>query len=144
MEAARPDFRIVTKEVYLHSLCHVIDKALPREKGGQLTLVVDVRGGGGWGNPTPKQMLPFMKSVVSTMSAMYPERLRRVVVYPVPWAAKVFVNMVKGLLDPNTRSKLCIVSGDDKSSDCPGQKLSEHLTIHCFPQHAWSRNKSLE
>eukprot|EP00929_Paragymnodinium_shiwhaense_P008358 TRINITY_DN11230_c0_g1_i1.p1 TRINITY_DN11230_c0_g1~~TRINITY_DN11230_c0_g1_i1.p1 ORF type:complete len:454 (-),score=65.12 TRINITY_DN11230_c0_g1_i1:205-1566(-) len=144
MEAARPDFSLLPKETYLHGLCHVMDTALPRDKDGQLTVMIDVRAGQGWANPPPNKMLPFLKCVASTLSSMYPERLRRVIVYPVPWAAGVLVSMAKKLMDPNTRSKLCIVTGNDKSLDCPAEGLSEHVSIDCLPRYAWARHKSLQ
>ena len=54
----------------------------------KITVAVDVRGGGGWSNPSPTSLVPFVRVLSAVLSANFPERLRRMVIFPVPWAAK--------------------------------------------------------
>ena len=66
----------------------------------------------------------------------YPERLRRVVVYPLPGWAKTLIGLVKRLLEPVTRDKIEVLAGSDaKDAPCPAG-LAEHVALDAIPEHA--------
>jgi len=144
-ELARLDMNLQSAETYVKALCHLMDEAVPPSEDGQVTLVIDARQVQGAANQNAMLLMPFIKECIKVVPSMYPERLRRAIVYPVPWMATMIVSMVKKMLDPKTRGKLMIMSGDDKAtSPCPAGELLEFLTIDSIPRHAWHRHAALD
>ena len=65
----------------------------------------------------------------------YPERLKRVVIYPLPWIVAALIKVVKNLFDPVTREKFIVLSGSDKTgAPCPVD-LGEYVTRAGLPDH---------
>jgi len=143
-EPARYDCKAQDEETYALALCHLLDDALAPDVDGQLTVVVDVRADSESPNPKPMELMSFGRMAINILSVNYPERLRRVVVYPVPWVATMFVSMVKRMMDAPTREKLVVISGDDKALDCPGDELRQYLSLDSLPRFCWSRNRALD
>eukprot|EP00549_Striatella_unipunctata_P001856 CAMPEP_0118682814 /NCGR_PEP_ID=MMETSP0800-20121206/5686_1 /TAXON_ID=210618 ORGANISM="Striatella unipunctata, Strain CCMP2910" /NCGR_SAMPLE_ID=MMETSP0800 /ASSEMBLY_ACC=CAM_ASM_000638 /LENGTH=293 /DNA_ID=CAMNT_0006579229 /DNA_START=233 /DNA_END=1114 /DNA_ORIENTATION=+ len=109
---AQLDFKRAPPEIYVLALGIYMDMQLCRSNLEQVTLLVDVRGGEGWPNPTPQQVLPFFKALTQVFGAHFPERLQKCVIYPMP---KVMMWMwhflFKHCLDPITASKIVMVHG---------------------------------
>lgn len=142
MELARYDINAQPADTYVSAFCHLMDETYSRDVEGHLTVVIDVRTIEGMFNPKPMALMPFIKQGIKILPRMYPDRMKRIVVYPVPWMASMLVSMVKRMLDENTREKLMVVAGDEKSLDCP-EELNNYLTLESLPRHCWHKNKSL-
>ena len=74
-------------------------------------VLVDARGGEGWPNPKPWSILPWVRTLVPTLTANFPERLARLVIYPVPWVATAVWSAASSLLDERTSAKCQMISG---------------------------------
>jgi len=141
MELARYDVRAQPVSIYVQGACYLLDQALPPESQCQITVVIDTRAGTGWPNPTPLTVKPFLQEVCQTLTQMYPERCRRIIVYPVPWLAGFLVSMAKRLMDPKTGRKLHVITGEGEG--CPSAALRAFLSGSSFPLHSWSRHVGL-
>jgi hypothetical protein len=84
----------------------------------KITVVLDVRAGTGWANPSPLSLVPFIQIVASLLNSHFPERLSKLVLFPLPWAATFVFNTVKKLLDQDTASKIEVCPGPG-NSDSP-------------------------
>jgi len=143
MELARYDVQAQPVSIYVQGACHILDQALPPESLDQVTVVIDTRGGRGWPNPKPLQVKAFLQEVTQALTQRYPERCRRIIVYPVPWFAGFLVSMGKRLLDPNTRKKLHVIPAEGSDDGCPSAALRVFLSANSLPLHSWSRHAGL-
>jgi hypothetical protein len=118
----RLDLSIATAPTYSLAAALYLDRRLSRSTTEKITLFCDVRGGRGWANPTPWSTLPFIQSTASLLGSHYPERLERLVLYPMPMSAIWVWSAAKKCLDPNTSSKVVVVSPGE-GSELPEQLL---------------------
>jgi len=119
---ARVDLSLATAPTYSLAAALYLDRRLSRSTAERITLVSDVRGGRGWANPTPWSMLPFVQSTASLLGSHYPERLERLVLFPMPKSAIWVWSAAQKCLDPNTSSKVVVVSSGE------GSGLPERMT----------------
>jgi CRAL/TRIO domain len=105
------DPNLAKPSTYAVALALYIDRQLDRASTECLTVALDVRGGKGWPNIPPLRNLPFIKTVVTLLVAMFPERLHRCLLFPVPQAANWIWNIVKGWIDPDTSCKVQLLTG---------------------------------
>ena len=122
----RLDLSIATAPTYSLAAALYLDRCLSRCSTERITLFVDVRGGRGWSNPTPWSTLPFIQSTASLLGSNYPERLERLVLVPMPRSAVWVWSAAQKCLDPNTASKVVVVSAKEGSSGLP-EKLNEFV-----------------
>jgi len=122
----RLDLSIATAPTYSLAAALYLDRRLSRCSTERITLFVDVRGGRGWSNPTPWSTLPFIQSTASLLGSHYPERLERLVLVPMPRSAVWVWSAAQKCLDPNTASKVVVVSAKEGSSGLP-EKLNEFV-----------------
>lgn len=116
---------------YAVALALYIDRKLDRASLECLTVALDVRGGRGWPNIPPLRQLPFIQTVVKLLLAMFPERLHRCLLFPVPRAARWIWNVVKAWIDPLTASKVQLLTGAAKIvSEPPFAAMEEFLEPH--------------
>ena len=121
-----------------------MDEALDRTSAERLVVLIDARSSKGWPNPSALKLVPFLRACASTIPDNYPERLRKVIVYPLPGWAKTLIGLVRKLLDPVTRDKIVLIKGDD-SRDAPCPKgLTKHCTLEMIPEHARPRHNVLD
>lgn len=139
VELARYDPNLCPVLTYALAACCLFEEGLRRQADGQFTLVIDTRPGRGFKNPLPQTVIPLLKEMNRIVSTSYPETLRRIIVYPVPWTLSILVGMAKRILDARTREKLVILSG----TDLPAEGLLKHLSASSFPPHCWGRHTSL-
>jgi hypothetical protein len=144
LESARFDFRLRPSPSYTLALCHLVDRAIPSEEDGQVTIVIDCREDASWPNPKPFDFMSFVREAAKTLPSKYPERLQRVVVYPVPWVATAFLAMVRKLLDPKTSEKLCVLGFGRDPSGIPVAELSKHVSLESLPRTCWHRHRALD
>ncbi|KAL9181503.1 hypothetical protein ACHAXT_010308 [Thalassiosira profunda] len=105
----RLDLSVATAPTYSLAVALYLDRRLSRASAERVTLVVDVRGGRGWANPTPWSTLPFIQSTASLLGSHYPERLERLLLFPLPKSAQWVWSAAQKCLDPNTASKVVVV-----------------------------------
>ena len=127
---AQLDLSIASAEDYVFCIACYLEQKLNRHSMEKLIIVIDLRGGYGWSNPTPYALLPFIKQVVGCLEQNFPERLIRSIVFPMPTAAYMIWNMVKKLhiLDPNTTEKIVLVPGNANRDSLPPYKKMEKLS----------------
>eukprot|EP00928_Gymnodinium_smaydae_P006103 TRINITY_DN12126_c0_g1_i2.p1 TRINITY_DN12126_c0_g1~~TRINITY_DN12126_c0_g1_i2.p1 ORF type:complete len:333 (-),score=44.40 TRINITY_DN12126_c0_g1_i2:142-1140(-) len=141
VELARCDVGAHSDETYALGLAHLMDQAFRRDEEGHFTVVCDTRPGDGLPNPAPGKITGFLRELVH-VARMFPDRMRRIIVYPVPWWAGMFVKMVKSMLDEQAKDKLYIIPGNHNTLDCP-DALAEFITIESIPARSWHRHRSL-
>eukprot|EP00435_Cladocopium_sp_Y103_P029476 s464_g7.t1 len=128
---------------YTLAICHVLDGIFESEED-RVTVLIDVRRGEGWPNPPAIKLLPFIRACASIISDHYPERLSRLILFPVPWVAKVILGIVQRLLDPVTFNKIILVTGDDQiGSPCNAKELRKYITKESLPEHSWPMYQDL-
>lgn len=113
---SRLDLSIASASTYSLAAALYIDRRMSRLTTEKISLFCDVRGGRGYANPTPWSLLPFVQSTASLLGSHYPERLERLVLYPMPTTAIWVWNAAKKCLDPNTASKVVVI-GSGEGSD---------------------------
>ena len=133
----------VPAEAYVALLCRRMDEALASDASTRLVVLIDARAGTGWPNPSALKLVGFLRLCASAIPNRYPERLRRVVVYPLPGWAKTLIGLVTRLLEPVTRDKIEVLAGSDsKDAPCPAG-LAEHVALDAIPEHARARHAAL-
>lgn len=116
---------------YAVALALYIDRKLDRASLECLTVALDVRGGKGWPNVPPLRQLPFIQTVVKLLLTMFPERLHKCLLFPVPRAARWIYNIVAAWIDPLTSSKIQLLAGAARIvSEPPFDAMHEFLEPH--------------
>lgn len=112
---AMVDLSVAPEEAWALALALYLEGKLDKDSAETLVVAVDVRGGKGWANPTPRALLSFVRTVSVVLERNFPERLSRVVLFPVPAAAAYLWKVVKLFLDRATAKKIEFVRGDSGS-----------------------------
>merc|ERR1712083_1070426 len=93
---------------YVTAMARMIDSNLDREKEEKLCYILDTRAGTGWPNPYVWNMLPFTSAFISVMTANFPERVDRVVVFPVPFLCRAFYAACRPFIAAKTQDKIVL------------------------------------
>lgn len=113
---------------YATALAIYMDKKLDRNSMDKICVVLDVRGKDGWANPAVTSIISSIKAISGLLNDHFPERLDRLVLFPLPTAAKFFWNVVKNFLDPDTARKIQVISGpSERDSPAPMAELSQFI-----------------
>jgi len=109
-------------DTYVAATADFMNANLSRESNEKISILVDVRPGKGWNDPAPMKFIPLIKHLNAQFSVNFPERIKHIVIYPMPWWAVAIFNMVRLFMDPKSASKMCMLSGaaDVNSPDPPG------------------------
>ncbi|KAJ8605126.1 hypothetical protein CTAYLR_000446 [Chrysophaeum taylorii] len=170
IEGARYDTG-VAPEAYAAFVCATLDSLLEAESPRRLVVLIDVRAGNHWPNPPPHQLVPFIRCAAKLLADAYPERLRKVAVYPLPYVFRVLASWVLGLLDPVTRNKILVLGTGETASSrslfspasprspfssassttkkpkqlepCPVDELRTIVSLDLLPEHARDRHEGL-
>lgn len=121
------DAELASVEQYVDAIAAAFDRELDRASDEKLTLVIDVRGGNGWPNASPTTLIPFARACSNVMGANFPERVRKVVLYPLPWWATAIWAVVAEFLDARTRQKFVLLSGPAARTEPIPLTISEHI-----------------
>lgn len=105
------DTKVASVSTYSLATMLYIDTILDRSSMEAPTLVLDVRPGRGWANPTPQKVIPYLQKISQVGANMFPERLNRAVAVPVPAMAVGLWNMAKPLLDKKHAARVSLVGG---------------------------------
>jgi len=125
---AQLDLQLASNEIYILCIAYYLDKKLSRKSLEKICVTIDVRAGHGWANPPASSVLPFIKKVISTLEANFPERLSRSIVFPLPAAATILWKVIKFFLDPDTATKVAVLSGGaDKDAPLPMKNFCKYI-----------------
>jgi len=107
-----------TPAEYALAAAVLLDQHLPRNQEELLTIVVDVGGVDGGANIAPSKLFGVIKQLSNVLSNNFPERVKRIVVFPIPLAVRGIWSAVKMFLDPVTASKAVLLAGGDAKRGC--------------------------
>jgi len=120
-----------------------IDKAFPSSDGGKGTVLIDTRPKTGLLNIPAHRMVPFFQMASSVLQLNYPERLHKLIIYPMPALVGHLWWVVKGFLDTRTAAKFQIFSGSSVTgSPCP-EALGKFVAQQQLPRDTWEEHKEL-
>ena len=111
---AQMDDKLATTSTYSLATAVYINLHLDREEGERVTVCMDVRAGRGWPNIHALRLIPFMQQTTTLLLRLFPERLHRCILYPVPSSFLWVWGMVSKVIDPLTKDKICLLSGPNK------------------------------
>lgn len=105
------DERICKTSIYATALAIYLDRRLSRDDTELISVVIDVRGGRGWRNLNAASQLPFIQSTATLLLTMFPERLARAIIFPIPAGFVWLWTIASRVIDEKTRSKIGLLSG---------------------------------
>jgi len=125
---AQLDNTLAHGSTYALATALFLDKQLDRNDDEQITVCMDVRAGRGWPNVHAMRQVPFMKDTTNLLLSLFPERLHKCVVFPVPSAFFWIWTLLSKILDACTRDKICVLAGPNKIiSPPPLEGMTPHL-----------------
>lgn len=99
-------------DVIVACIAVFFDKSLSRNSREMVTAMVDLRKGPPhWQNRTGYALVPLARAFNAIFKPYFPERLRKMVVYPMPWYGMAVWSIVAIFLDPKTKSKVHLLRG---------------------------------
>jgi hypothetical protein len=134
------DKNLASAEVHCLGAAHCIDEALARATTINVTVLVDTSTVEG-GINAPADM-NFIKAFVAVLSDNYPERLKRLVLYPFPWWGRTIWSMVSVFLDKRTQEKVVLLSGGQGIHDPPPKELFDYVDAREIPVCCGGTDKS--
>ena len=142
VEGARFDPSQISSSSYAAHVCRTLDAALASDDASQFVVLIDCRAGKGWPNHGATAFWPLIRELARTVPDCYPERLRCVVVYPLPRWARVSLATATYLLPAKTRQKVWAVAGDDSRRAPVPEEIREKapLVLQAVPAHAADRH----
>ena len=105
------DLKLAKDSTYTLAVAIYFDRSCKREDFEKITICLDVRAGRGWPNTHVLRLIPFVKSSLQILLPLFPERLHKAVVYPVPSTFLYIWRMMSKCMDPDTAKKVCILEG---------------------------------
>lgn len=119
------DERLASLKVYSYAIAIYIDLLLDRNSEEKITVAIDVRGGVGWRSLHATKLVPFIQHTSTLLLAMFPERLHRAIVYPIPPTFAWVWRIVQRCIDPLTRDKICLLEGPATIDSPPPKQFME-------------------
>lgn len=121
------DSSLASNSTYALAVAMYLDRKLDRSCTEKVTVVIDIRSGLGWTNPSSVSIVPFIKLVVGLLNTYFPERLSRCILYPLPYTATLLFNKAKDYLDPDTAAKIQVCSGAGSTASPVPEKAFEFI-----------------
>ena len=127
---AMVDRKLATSETYALAMAFYLNLKFDRNDEEKMAVVIDVRPGNGWPNQLAITMINFVRKVATMLQRFYPERLERLVIFPVPMAAMMIWQAMKKFVRNDTMEKLVLVRGAAAcASPVPKEVLKEHVDV---------------
>ena len=143
VEGARYDVD-VDVDAYVAFVCRKLDGVVSSDDARRLLVLVDCRPQEGWRNPAVYGHVPLIRALSNVVPDMYPERLARVVVYPLPSWATFVLGSITALLSEATAQKIVFLAGDDAlGAPCPAE-LRDYVDAAALPADARARHAALD
>lgn len=108
------DLSLAPEEMWGLAVLIYFDRKLKRDSEEKLTLVMDVRPGMGWPNLTIGPLLGLVKNVTTSASQIFPVRLHKCIVFPVPYVATAVWRLIRVVVPGSLRKRFIFVSGKDE------------------------------
>jgi hypothetical protein len=119
---AQLDPKLAAPATYALAVTIFLELALDKSSMENITVVLDVRAGTGWANLSPFLLLPFIKIVALILNTHFPERLAKLVLFPLPRAATFLFNTAKMCLDQDAAYNIEVCPGpSNNDSPVPAQ-----------------------
>ena len=96
---------------YVLAAAYVIDTVM--SQSDQISVTVLVHACGIKGAPNESADINFIKTFVQILSDNYPERLKRLVIYPFPWFGRALWSVIKMFVDKRTQDKVVLLPGTE-------------------------------
>jgi hypothetical protein len=135
------DSSLASNSTYALAVAMYLDRKLDRSFTEKVTVVIDIRSGTGWCNPSSVSIVPFIKLVVGLLNTYFPERLSRCILYPLPYTATLLFNKAKDYLDPDTAAKIQVCSGAGSTASPVPEKAFEFIGDQAM-DHMEARRRS--
>eukprot|EP00931_Biecheleriopsis_adriatica_P045403 TRINITY_DN26005_c0_g1_i1.p1 TRINITY_DN26005_c0_g1~~TRINITY_DN26005_c0_g1_i1.p1 ORF type:complete len:304 (+),score=63.90 TRINITY_DN26005_c0_g1_i1:73-984(+) len=148
VQCARYQPKVASAHEYVLAMVAALDALCPAGSDGQVVVLDDLRPGKGWPNCPALEAVPMIRALVPVFAGLYPERLAKAIIYPLPWWAKAAWSIIRSCLDPATAEKMVIVSGrdgcfDDLDDDA-AKALRRHVSYEGLPQTVQYRHASMQ
>ncbi|KAL1519693.1 hypothetical protein AB1Y20_023203 [Prymnesium parvum] len=133
--AAMADPEVGTPAQYAYAAAMLLEENLPRDTEQLITIVVDVGGihPGGANAPVSK-LIPIIRELSRVLAPLFPERVKRMTIYPVPLAVRGIWSAVKLFLDPVTANKAVLLSGgNSRTGSRYPVELSKYVDMSNVP-----------
>eukprot|EP00934_Nitzschia_sp_Nitz4_P003064 Nitzschia sp. Nitz4//scaffold350_size17454//2505//3533//NITZ4_008816-RA/size17454-processed-gene-0.29-mRNA-1//1//CDS//3329548862//3054//frame0 len=125
---ARMDVTLAKSSTYAVAVAWYLNVHMDRRELEKIVVCMDVRAGQGWPNTHVVRLVPFMQQTTSLLLSIFPERLHKCLVYPVPSSFMWVWNTISKVMDPLTRNKICVMSGPNKIvSPPPMEQMYHHI-----------------
>ena len=137
-----------SEDEYILALFQLIDAACDRASTERCTVLIDNRGREDGANVPGLKLVPLGQKMSKCLSDHCPERLDKLVVYPVPAALYFIWGLVRPFMAPKTADKVRLLMGPaGRTSPCPA-KLAEYVCAGAMreqdrPRHAGLPEKPL-
>jgi hypothetical protein len=82
----------------------------------QLQITVLIHSAHVPGAPNAPPDMDFIKLFVKVLSNNYPERLKRLIIYPFPWYGRAIWSVVRMFVDPRSQDKVLLLSSSSSFS----------------------------
>jgi hypothetical protein len=126
---ANMDDKLVKTTTYALAVALYLNRRCDRNALERITVCIDVRAGKGLPNIHAARLIPFMTDTTRLLLDLFPERLHRCLLYPVPTQFTWIWNIIKKAIHPLTRDKICPLSGANKiESPPPREQMLEHMS----------------
>ena len=112
--------QVAQADTYALILSFYLDRKFDRSSDEKMTVVIDVRAGDGWPNPVAFMMVKFVRIITTQLQSRYPERLKSLIVFPVPWAAMSVWTAIRRVFRLEIMEKITLISGPaDRAAPLP-------------------------
>ena len=112
--------QVAQADTYALILSFYLDRKFDRSSEEKMTVVIDVRAGEGWPNPAAFMMVKFVRTIIRQLQSRYPERLKSLIVFPVPWAAMGVWTAIRRVFRHEIMEKITLISGPaDRAAPLP-------------------------
>jgi len=133
----------VEPDKYMLACAHALDSMLSADDDRKVTILIDVRPGEGWKNVSAHKMMPFFRLACKVLPNNYPERVQKVVIYPMPGIVGLLWSTVRCLLPLETRKKFHVLSGSASvGAPCPPE-LREVISLADLPLDVQKTHQNL-
>ena len=130
------DSRKIPSEQFVLCAAHGIEYAI-KSGATAMTVMVDISTVPG--APNLSADLKFIQKFAQVMSDVYPERLKRLLVYPFPWYGKAIWSLISMFLDPRTKDKVILVAA--KGDERLPAEVSNYVSLHDIPAAVGGKDK---
>ena len=134
---------IASEDAYIAALSEVLDATFDRASEDKCTVLLDTRKREGAPNVPGIKMMGIGKKIARVLSDEFPERMARLVVYPVPSALSFIWGLMKPFLAPKTAAKIVLLNGaDGQAAPCP-KALADFVSLETFGEDDQKRHAAL-